>query len=145
MKGLLYGAMAASAILCTTALAQGRATIAVGEIEYKAMDSGEDKRYRAYGQDPRENTRAFVDMVTTALVKTNKFDVMERDRMNAILEEQGLEIGVFIPDPHGVALDPLVGIFSQNSFAAQCQEQSPRVDKSTGEVQVGSHVGRVYD
>ena len=31
-------------------------------------------------------------MVTTALVKTNKFDVMERDRMNAILEEQGLTL-----------------------------------------------------
>ena len=92
MKGLLYGALAASVILCTTALAQGKATIAVGEIEYKAMDSSEDKRYRAYGQDPRENTRAFVDMVTTALVKTNKFDVMERDRMNAILEEQGLTL-----------------------------------------------------
>ena len=92
MKGIRFGALAALAILCASALAQGKATIAVGEIEYKAMDSSEDKQYRAYGQDPRENTRAFVDMLTTALVKTNKFDVMERDRMNAILEEQGLTL-----------------------------------------------------
>jgi len=83
--------LAAIALFGASALAQ-KATIAVGEIEYKAMDSSEDKQYRAYGQDPRENTRAFVDMVTTALVKTNKFDVMERDRMNAILEEQGLTL-----------------------------------------------------
>ena len=84
--------VAVAALLCASAIGQGKATIAVGEIEYKAMDSSEDKQYRAYGQDPRENTRAFVDMVTTALVKTNKFDVMERDRMNAILEEQGLTL-----------------------------------------------------
>ena len=92
MKGIRFGALAALMLLCASALAQGKATIAVGEIEYKAMDSSEDKQYRAYGQDPRENTRAFVDMLTTALVKTNKFDVMERDRMNAILEEQGLTL-----------------------------------------------------
>ena len=69
-----------------------KATIAVGEIEYRAMDSSENKRYRAYSRDPREDTRAFVDMVTTALVKTNKFDVMERTRMTEILEEQGLSL-----------------------------------------------------
>ena len=85
--------LAAIALFCASALAQGKATIAVGEIEYKAMDSSEDKQARAWGQgEPRENTRAFVDMMTTALVKTNKFNVMERDRMNAILEEQGLTL-----------------------------------------------------
>ncbi len=80
------------ALFGASALAQGKATIAVGEIEYKAMDSAEDKQARAWGGTPRENTRAFVDMVTTALVETNKFDVMERDRMEAILEEQGLSL-----------------------------------------------------
>ena len=85
--------LAAIAFMCASALAQGKATIAVGEIEYKAMDSSEDKQARAWGHgEPRENTRAFVDMVTTALVKTNKFDVMERDRMESILEEQGLTL-----------------------------------------------------
>ena len=84
--------LAVAAFVCASALAQGKATIAVGDIEYKAMDSSEDKQARAWGGTPRENTRAFVDMVTTALVKTNKFNVMERDRMNAILEEQGLTL-----------------------------------------------------
>lgn len=71
---------------------QQKATIAVGEIEYRAKDSAENKHYRAYGQDPREDTRAFVDMLTTALVKTKKFDVIERERMSEVLKEQGLSL-----------------------------------------------------
>ena len=71
---------------------QQKATIAVGEIEYRAKDSVENKHYRAYGQDPREDTRAFVDMLVTALVKTKKFDVIERERMSEVLKEQGLSL-----------------------------------------------------
>ena len=57
------------------------------------MDTSENKQYRAYGIDEqREDTRAFGDMLTTALVKTNKFNVIERDRMAEILQEQGLSL-----------------------------------------------------
>jgi curli biogenesis system outer membrane secretion channel CsgG len=70
-------------------------TIAIGDIEYRAKDSSENKQYRAYGRESREDTRAFVDMVTTALVKTQKFDVIERDRMAEILKEQGLSMEGF--------------------------------------------------
>lgn len=66
--------------------------IAIGNVEYKAVDSSENKRYSAYGKGAREDTRAFVDMLTTALVKTRKFDLIERDRMFEILKEQGLSI-----------------------------------------------------
>ena len=66
--------------------------MAVGSIEYRAMDSSENKQYRAYAGDTREDTRAFGDMLTTALVKTNKFNVIERDRMAEILQEQGLSL-----------------------------------------------------
>lgn len=67
-------------------------TIAIGDIEYRAKDSSENKSYRAYGKGSREDTRAFVDMITTALVKTRKFDVIERNRMAEILKEQGLSL-----------------------------------------------------
>ncbi|MEW5250246.1 CsgG/HfaB family protein [Microbulbifer discodermiae] len=69
-----------------------KVTIAIGDIEYRAKDSSENKMYRAYGKGSREDTRAFVDMLTTALVKTRKFDVIERDRMAEILKEQGLSM-----------------------------------------------------
>ena len=61
--------------------------MAVGSIEYRAMDSSENKEYRAYTGDTHEDTRAFGDMLTTALVKTNKFNVIEQDRMAEILQE----------------------------------------------------------
>ncbi|GEM_PF-805435 len=70
--------------------ASQRIRIGVGDIEYRAPDSDRDKRYSAFGRGVREDTRAFIDMLTTALVKTQKFDVIERDRMEAILAEQGM-------------------------------------------------------
>ena len=70
--------------------------IAVGEIEYRAKDSSENKMYSAYGRGVREDTRAFVDMLTTALVKSRKFDVIERDKMSEILKEQGMSIEGFM-------------------------------------------------
>lgn len=79
--------------MCLSSIAVAdKVTIAIGDIEYRAKDSSENKRYSAYGRGSREDTRAFVDMLTTALVKTRKFDVIERDRMAEILKEQGLSL-----------------------------------------------------
>lgn len=80
-----------AALLAVASSGQGKATMAVGGIEYRAMDSESNKRLRAYGREPREDTRAFIDMITTALVKTNKFDVIERDRLGEIAQEQGIQ------------------------------------------------------
>lgn len=76
-----------------------RIRIGVGDIEYRAPDSDRDKAYSAFGRGVREDTRAFIDMLTTALVKTQKFDVIERDRMEAILQEQGMG-GFGLTDGH---------------------------------------------
>ncbi len=76
--------------LSSSALAQERVRIGLADIEYRAPDSSQNKLYGAFGSGVREDTRAFVDMLTTALVKTDKFDVIERDRMEAILQEQGM-------------------------------------------------------
>lgn len=82
-------------VLSVPALGQERTApqrirIGVGNIEYRAPDSDQNKAYSAFGRGVREDTRAFIDMLTTALVKTQKFDVIERDRMEAILAEQGM-------------------------------------------------------
>ena len=92
MKSLFMVLSTFVLIINAPAYSQQKATIAVGGIEYRAKDSAENKHYRAYGQDPREDTRAFVDMLTTALVKTKKFDVIERERMSEVLKEQGLSL-----------------------------------------------------
>lgn len=88
---LLVACFAVLTTMSTPAFAD-KVKIAIGNIEYRAMDSSENKRYRAYGKGSREDTRAFVDMLTTALVKTRKFDLIERDRMAEILKEQGLSM-----------------------------------------------------
>ena len=68
-----------------------KVTIGIGEIEYRAQDSSANKRLSAYSRtQTREDTRAFVDMLTTAFVKTRKFNIIERDRMGEILKEKGL-------------------------------------------------------
>ena len=84
--------LAIFALWSASAFSQGKATIAVGHIEFRAVDSDQNKQYRAYGENPREDTRAFGDMLATALVKTNKFDVIERDRMAEILKEQQMSM-----------------------------------------------------
>ena len=93
MKKAVLAAATALLALCAASASAQKATIAVGSIEFRAMDTSENKQYRAYGIDEqREDTRAFGDMLTTALVKTNKFNVIERDRMAEILQEQGLSL-----------------------------------------------------
>jgi len=88
----IVAVLLAFGMLFSNSVFAGKVTIAIGDIEYRAKDSSENKRYTAYGKGSREDTRAFVDMLTTALVKTRKFDVIERDRMAEILKEQGLSL-----------------------------------------------------
>ena len=77
------------AVFSLEALAQGRASIGIGDIEFRAMDSAGNKNRRAYGGNKvQDDTAAFVDMISTALVKTQKFHVVERDRIAALMAEQ---------------------------------------------------------
>jgi len=70
---------------------KGKFKIGIGEIEYRAEMSKADKDRHAYGlRTPAENTKAFIDMLTTAIAKTRKFELVERDRMADILKEQAL-------------------------------------------------------
>ncbi len=97
LVGLIGTAMSISPV---TALAQAGNRVKVGivDVDWRAMDSDQDKHFQAYGwNDVSENTRALVDMLTTALVQTHKFDVIERDRMALILEEQGLSAAGITP------------------------------------------------
>ncbi len=100
MRVLKYLVFVLSMSLMQSVYAE-KITIAIGDIEYRAKDSSENKQYRAYGSGSREDTRAFGDMVTTALVQTQKFNVIERDRMAEILKEQGLSLEGFTSDGYG--------------------------------------------
>jgi len=79
-------------LLSQAALAQ-RATVGIYAIEYRAKESSETRRLKAeYGQGSvKENTRAFIDMLNTALIKTNKVHVIERDRLDDLWNERGLQ------------------------------------------------------
>ena len=115
-----------AAFVAAASFGQGKATIGVGGIEYRAMDSDSNKRLRAYGREPREDTRAFVDMITTALVKTNKFNVMERDRLGEIAKEQGLQAFSDGRFPTGVSVDGvdyiLLGAITEYGTKAQAAQ-----------------------
>ena len=88
-----------------------KVTIGVGKIEYRAELSEADKNRRAYGiRGPAENTEAFVDMLTTALVKLKKFNVIERDRMNDLLKEQALGESGIIDESTAHKLGSVQGI-----------------------------------
>ena len=74
-----------------------KASIAIGEIEYRAQESSETRKLKAYGaRQVQEETRAFIDMVSTALVKTNKLRVIERDRLDVLMQERGLSMARII-------------------------------------------------
>jgi len=47
---------------------------------------------------PDEEVRSFTDMITTTLVKTRKFEVLERARIDEVIQEQGMgEMGLMEP------------------------------------------------
>jgi len=65
-----------------------RVRIGIGEIEYVGAEQSSSRHSRSTSGD----MGAFADMMTTALVKTKKLDVMERGRLSEVLKEQGLSI-----------------------------------------------------
>lgn len=87
---LAIAAILGGIMLSQSAWAQ-RATVGIYAIEYKAKESSETRRLKAYGKGAEEETRAFIDMLNTALVKTNKIHVIERDRLDDLWEERGLQ------------------------------------------------------
>ena len=54
------------------------------------------------------------------------------------------EIRPFVPHLHGVALDPEISLLTQHPFSAQRQQQRRRVEKSSGNLEVGLHLLRVH-
>ena len=73
----------------SVALAE-KQVVAVGRIDYRAKDTLENIWFKSKGYDVREDSRAFRNMLTTALVKTNKFKVVEREeeKLMEVFNEQ---------------------------------------------------------
>lgn len=86
MKNLLT-LIALALFVVPVAMAE-RESIGIGEIEYVGAEQSSSRHSRSTSGD----MRAFADMMTTALVKTKKLDVMERGRMDEVLKEQGLSV-----------------------------------------------------
>jgi len=79
--------MMAALFLPDAALAGGKVTIGIGEI--KLSTSGNNRHARA-GRRDADETMAFQDMLATALIKTRKFNVIERAQLGQLLNEQAL-------------------------------------------------------
>lgn len=76
----------AAVLTLPTAAFAAKAKVAIGTFENKSPIADKE-------------VASFTDMITTALVKTRKFEVLERDRIDALLEEQGMgEMGLMNPD-----------------------------------------------
>lgn len=93
-----------------TTFAVEKVKIGIGEIKDETRLSESEKNRRATtGRKSEDDTRAFQSMLTTALIKTRKFHVIERARLAEILKEQGLssETGL-IED--GVNLGGITGV-----------------------------------
>lgn len=74
----------------------GKGKIAIGHIKYCASEASQTPSYAAYTRAAKEGTAAFTNMLTTALSKTNKFDVIEYDDVANTLRKQNLTIEKFI-------------------------------------------------
>ena len=95
----------------TSKTPKGKFKIGIGQIEFRAEMNESDKNRHAYGlRTPADNTKAFVDMLTTAIAKTRKFDLIERDRMADILKEQGLGESELIEEESAQKLGTMQGI-----------------------------------
>ncbi|MDP8212786.1 MAG: CsgG/HfaB family protein [Candidatus Zapsychrus exili] len=105
-----------SALFCmriVSVQAGSKVTVGVGKIEYRATLSEADKNRHAYGRGSvaAENTKAFVDMLSTALIKAKKFRVIERERLGDLIQEQSLgESGMILDEETAHKLGTVHGI-----------------------------------
>lgn len=106
----IYFALGILFVADSTSFAQNRVTIGIGEIINQTRRSEADKNRQAWGLNKvDDDTRAFQDMLNTALIKTMKFDVIERARLDEILKEQGLSSETGLVDG-GVELGGVQGV-----------------------------------
>lgn len=88
-----------------------RIKIGFASFENKAIAVQKNKnRYENGYAEIKFNLNAFIDMIQTALVKTRRFDVIERTRLDAILEEQGLGVDGIIDQEQTAATGKISGV-----------------------------------
>ena len=82
-------------LIATNVSAQGKPVVAIGPVGVAAQNiscAGWDRSVYDCNQDLAEGFRS---MLETAITKTGKMDVMERMRLDSVLQEQGLsEVGL---------------------------------------------------
>ena len=50
-----------------------------------------------------------------------------------ILGDESLKISPFVPHPEGIALNPLIGLLSEDSLANQFEQQSQKLGKKVSQ------------
>jgi curli biogenesis system outer membrane secretion channel CsgG len=78
-----------------------------GKMPFVAVFSFEDSNEE---DDPENLGMVFSEMLTTALIQTNRFQVLERTQLDKILEEQALGLTGAIDDETAVDVGELIGI-----------------------------------
>lgn len=87
-------------LLFTTPALGAKGRIAVGTIEYSASGTSQSGTYSAYSTAARKGTEAFKEMLTTALTKTAKFDVVELETVIRAYKGQRLSEQQFLAMLH---------------------------------------------
>ena len=94
-KSVIYTVVLAVLVVAAHASAQNKPVVAVGPLNVAAQNiscEGWDRSVYNCNQDLAEGFRA---MLETSITKTGKMDVMERMRLDSVLQEQGLsEVGL---------------------------------------------------
>ena len=79
----------------------------VSELPYIAVFTFEDTNEE---EDQESLGKTFSEMLTTALIQSNRFQVLERSQLDKILEEQALELTGTIDEETAVDVGKLLGI-----------------------------------
>lgn len=88
-----------------------RIKIGFASFENKAIAVQKNRNYYQNGYaEIKFNLDVFLDMIQTGLVKTRRFDVIERTRLDAILEEQGLGVDGIIDKDQAAVTGKISGV-----------------------------------
>ena len=112
------------------------------DMPYIAVFTFEDSEYE---DDQIDLGKTFSEMLTTALIQTNRFQVLERSQLDKILEEQALGLTGAIDDETAVDVGELIGIDavvvgSSRYFDGQIEIDGRMVDAQSGKAHLAASV-----
>ncbi len=113
-----------------------------GSLPYIAVFTFEDSENK---DDQIDLGKTFSEMLTTALIQTSRFQVLERSQLDKILDEQALGLTGAIDDETAVDVGELIGIDavvvgSSRYFDGQIEIDARMVDAQSGKAYLAASV-----